>query len=109
MQLCSNFLQCVEIKTGLNFKVKIVATPQVFFCFTNFVADVDTRSGFVSYSMIGMTGLNMVVNLVPVTIEMLQNYKQKGGKIYAKVRRYCVIKKNEKRRIKRARKEEFYK
>ena len=73
-------------------EIIVLLTVYHFLCFTNFVADVDTRSGFVSYSMLGMTGLNMIVNLVPVIVEMLQNYKQKGSRIYSTARRYWVKK-----------------
>ena len=87
-------------------EIIVLLTIYHFFCFTNFVTDVETRSTFVSYSMLGMTGLNMVVNLAPVVVDMMLIYKQKSRKLWQKLRRYYRIKQNENRRVKRAQREE---
>ena len=85
-------------------EIIVMLTIYHFFCFTHFVGDAAVRSGFVSSSMIMMTVLNMSVNLVPVAYEILKSFKKKAGKQYKKVRRYFRKKKNEKLRVRRARK-----
>ena len=95
-----NDSQTQKIET-LN-EIIILLTIYHFFCFTDFVTDVETRSTFVSYSMLGMTGLNMIVNLAPVVVDLMFNYKQKARKLWQKLCRFYRIKQNENRRVKRA-------
>ena len=65
-------------------EIIVMLTIYHFFCFPNFVSDSSIRSGFLSNSMLLMTGLNMTVNLLPVVHEMYRNYKLKAKVLYKK-------------------------
>lgn len=65
-------------------EIIVMLTIYHFFCFTNFVSDPGIRTGFLSNSMLLMTGLNMTVNLLPVVHEMYRNYKLKAKVLYKK-------------------------
>ena len=52
-------------------EIIILLTIYHFFCFTDFVSDIEVRSIFVGYSMLFMTGLNMTVNFTPICFSLL--------------------------------------
>ena len=72
-----------QMKETLN-EIIVMLTIYHFFCFTNFVSDPSIRAGFLSYSMLLMTCLNMTVNLLPVVHEMYRDYKLKAKVVYKK-------------------------
>ena len=58
-------------------EVIVLLTVYHLFCFTDFVQDAEARSVAVGNSMLGMTFLNLAVNLVPVLVDLLFNVKQR--------------------------------
>ena len=78
-----------------------------FFCFTDFVFDVDTRAKYVGLSMVGITVLNMAVNLIPILIDSSIDLKKKFKRRFNKMSRYLRQQENAERRIKRERKARY--
>ena len=64
----------------------ILLTVYHLFCLTDFVTDVETRANFVGLTMIGVTFLNLGVNLLPLTYEALKTLLIKLRKAYAKLK-----------------------
>ena len=56
------------------------------FCFTDFVADADTKDTFVGITMVGLTFVNMGVNLIPLTFQSLNLVLSKARKRYIKIK-----------------------
>ena len=78
-----------------------------FFCFTDFVQDTATRAHYVGPSMVGITAVNMAVNLIPILVESAAALKQKLRKKCKRLNRYLKEQENRKRRVKRERKQKF--
>ena len=86
-------------------EIIILLTIYHFFCFTDFVTDVETRAFVVGYSMLMMTGLNMAVNFTPILYQTIKVLKQKTIRLYAKSRRCLTAIRNHDKREARAVKE----
>ena len=88
-------------------EILIMLTVYHFFCFTDFVQDVSTRTKYVGLSMVGITLLNMAVNLIPILYDSSINLKKKFKRRYNKMSRYMRERENKERRIKRQRKAKY--
>ena len=55
------------------------------FCFTDFVPNAETRASFVGLSLVGMTYINMAVNLLPLMFIALLNVQHKLKYLYARI------------------------
>ena len=67
-------------------EIIIMLTIYHMFCFTDFVPNGETRAMFVGISMLMMTVINMLVNLVPVGIEALIHLKTTSKQKHAKMK-----------------------
>ena len=67
-------------------EITILLTIYHFFCFTDFVADADTKDTFVGITMVGLTFVNMGVNLIPLTLQSLNLVLSKARKRYIKMK-----------------------
>ena len=67
-------------------EITILLTIYHFFCFTDFVADADTKDTFVGITMVGLTFVNMGVNLIPLTLQSLNLVLSKARKRYIKIK-----------------------
>ena len=54
-------------------EIIVVLTIYHLFCFTDWVDDLWTKQMIVGFSMIGMTGLNMGINLGPLLPKLLKH------------------------------------
>ena len=71
-----NFISCMN-------EVIILLTIYHLFCFTDFVPNAETRASFVGLSLVGMSFINMGVNLLPLAYKALK-------RVMLKLRTVCA-------------------
>ena len=60
-----------QVLASLN-EIIILLTIYHLFCFTDFVSDGETRSLAVGNSLLGMTAINLAVNLFPIVYDLIK-------------------------------------
>ena len=65
----------------------ILLTIYHLFCFTDFVPEAETRASFVGLTLVGMTFINMGVNLLPLAFKALKKGVLKLKIVYAGIKK----------------------
>ena len=65
----------------------ILLTIYHLFCFTDFVPEAETRASFVGLTLVGMSFINMGVNLLPLAFKALKKGVLKLKIVYAGIKK----------------------
>ena len=66
-------------------EVIILLTIYHLFCFTDFVPEAETRASFVGLTLVGLSFINLGVNLLPLAFKALKRGMLKLRIVYAKI------------------------
>ena len=68
-------------------EVIILLTIYHLFCFTDFVPNAETRASFVGLTLVGMSFINMGVNLLPLAFKALRRGIFKLRIVYSRIKK----------------------